>query len=206
MPAEPLPPLLRELRKGAKAPVAGSEYSNMIDTLREFLDNLSSAKLDDDRAAALDHDLRTWTLALRSLSVAENARMFGNVEGAPGRGQVMFPLFEVVDRDPTSVRARVMFGPYFLGFNGAAHGGAIALLFDEILGLTAQAGTETIARNANLHINFRRITPIERELEVTAKLVSIDGRKRIVRGEIRDGSAICADAEALFVELRLGQK
>ena len=31
------------------------------------------------------------------------------------------------------------------------------------------------------------------------------GRKRVLRGTLRDGDTVCADAESLFVALRPGQ-
>lgn len=62
-----------------------------------------------------------------------------------------------------------------------------------------------LARTTYLHVNYRSITPAERDLRVTARLVRVSGRKRLVTGEIYDGAALCCDAEGLFVELRPGQ-
>lgn len=200
------PPMLRKLRGDQEALGADSAYSGMIDTLRGFLDQLAGAGLDDATATALGKDLNDWTARLAPLRLEETAQMFGRVQDAPGRGQVMSPAFTIVEQDATSLRARVTFNRYFLGGNNAAHGGAVALLFDEILGGPANAGVETMARTAYLHVNYRSITPIGIELEATAWIVSVDGRKRIVRGELRDGDRLCADAEGLFLELLPGQQ
>ena len=206
MPNDRSPPMLRKLRGDGDALGADSAYSGMIDTLRGFLDQLAGAGLDEATAGALDQDLRDWTERLAPLRVEETAQMFGRVQDAPGRGQVMSPAFAIVEQDATSLRARVMFNRYFLGGNDAAHGGAVALLFDEVLGGPANAGVDTMARTAYLHVNYRAITPIGTELEVTARVVSVDGRKRIVRGELKDGDRLCADAEGLFLELLPGQQ
>jgi acyl-coenzyme A thioesterase PaaI-like protein len=200
------PPMLRKLRGDGAVLGADSAYSGMIDTLRGFLDQLACAGLDEATAGALDQDLREWTQRLTPMRVAETEQMFGRVQDAPGRGQVMSPAFAVIEQDETSLRAKVIFGRYFLGGNNAAHGGAVALLFDEVLGGPANAGVGTMARTAYLHVNYRSVTPIGKELEVTARIVSIDGRKRIVRGELKDGERLCADAEGLFLELLPGQQ
>jgi acyl-coenzyme A thioesterase PaaI-like protein len=198
--------MLRKSRGDPPAPDADSAYSGMIDTLRAFLDQLAGAGLDEATAGALDRDLRDWTARLAPLRREEAAQMFGRIQHTPGRGQVMSPAFTIVEQDAASLRARVTFNRYFLGGNSAAHGGAVALMFDEILGGPANADVRTMARTAYLHVNYRSITPIETELEVTARIVSINGRKRIVRGELKDGDRLCADAEGLFLELLPGQQ
>lgn len=85
------------------------------------------------------------------------------------------------------------------------HGGAIPLVFDEILGRVASTCGPPMARTAYLHVNYRSITPVDRDLDVTARLVSVSGRKRVVTGEMRDGPVLLTDAEGLFVALKPGQ-
>ena len=113
---------------------------------------------------------------------------------------------DIEELDETSVRAQVTFGDYFLGGNAAAHGGAVSLMFDELLGMSANAGPGGVARTAYLHINYRAITPMNRPLTVTATVYAIEGRKRFVRGELKDGERLCADADGLFLELLPGQQ
>lgn len=89
----------------------------------------------------------------------------------------------------------VTFGRYFLGGGGAVHGGAISLLFDEVLGRLASSGDRAPARTAYLHTDYRSITPIGEELAVRAWFVSEQGRKRILRATITHGDTLCAEAE-----------
>jgi acyl-coenzyme A thioesterase PaaI-like protein len=200
------PPMLQALRRGIQESAADPAYADMIDTLRGFLDQLAMARPDEADILALDEDLQKWTARLAHARVEESERMFSRIPDVPGHGQVMCPAFAIDAQDETSLHARVTFGDYFLGANGAAHGGSVALLFDEILGIPANNGVATMARTAYLHVNYRSITPINRELQVTARVASVDGRKRIVRGELRDGERLCADAEGLFLELLSGQQ
>lgn len=47
---------------------------------------------------------------------------------------------------------------------------------------------------------------MNRPLTVTATVYAIEGRKRFVRGELKDGERLCADADGLFLELLPGQQ
>ena len=186
---------------GGRWLAGGTSYAGMIDQLRDFLDHVAAARLDDATARALNADLVAWTQRLTPMVADEAHRMFGRVRDVPGHGQAFAPAF-IVDRlEHDSIDARVTFGAFHLGANYAAHGGAVALLFDEILGLPANMSARRMARTAYLHVNYRAITPIDRELQVSARVTRVDGRKRFVHGELRDGDQLCADAEGLFVEL-----
>jgi hypothetical protein len=200
------PPEFWDPRTRRHGPAANSAYSGMIDTLRAFLDQLAGAALDEATSQALADDLGHWTRRIQPLFVEERDRMFGRVQAAPGHGQVLCPAFAVDRLDAVSLDGRVMFGPYFHGANAAVHGGAVALLFDEILGLPANINVTTLARTAYLHVNYRAITPIGKELQLTARLTSVQGRKRFVHGELKDGDILCAEADGLFLELLAGQQ
>jgi acyl-coenzyme A thioesterase PaaI-like protein len=112
----------------------------------------------------------------------------------------------VVDEATESlVRGRVVFRPFYLGGNGAAHGGTVPLLFDEVVGRLASAGGPRPARTAYLTVNYRAITPIGVELQLEATVDRREGRKRFASGRLYDGDRLIADCDALFVELRPGQ-
>jgi acyl-coenzyme A thioesterase PaaI-like protein len=93
-----------------------------------------------------------------------------------------------------------------LGRNGAVHGGALGLLFDSVLGMTSAVLTGgPYQRTAYLHIDYRNIVPIEKQLRVDAGIDRVDGRKIFVSGSLRDGDTLLTEAQALFVLLRPGQ-
>lgn len=201
------PPMFPGLRRSrARGLMPDSAYPAMIDTLRDFLNDLASARLDEATIKALDAQLRDWQGRLAPLKASEEERMFGRVNDVPGHGQTMCPVYAIEAQDATSIRAQVTFGDYFLGGNAAAHGGAVSLLFDEVLGISANSGPGGLARTAYLHVNYRAITPMNRPLTVTATLYATEGRKRFMRGELKDGDRLCADAEGLFLELLPGQQ
>ena len=54
-------------------------------------------------------------------------------------------------------------------------------------------------------IDYRKIVPIGRELQVDAGIDRIDGRKIFVSGRLLDGAEVLTEADALFVRLKPGQ-
>jgi acyl-coenzyme A thioesterase PaaI-like protein len=183
----------------------GPEYGRMIVALRAFLDAVAAASPETSTITALAEDLESWTGKLASTAVGERRQIFAHRLDLPGRGQTMSPNFIVSEGDSESVCGTVTFGRYFLGGGGAVHGGAIPLLFDEVLGRLSNSAGRPPSRTAYLHTDYRSITPVGVELDVRAWFVSEQGRKRVLRSELRHGDTLCAEAEGLFVVLRPDQ-
>ena len=97
--------------------------------------------------------------------------------------------------------ARVWFGPVTEGPPGHAHGGSIAAVLDEVLGLAAWAAGHQIVVG-NLNVNFRQLLPIKTVVQVNTKLISVQGRKVLVHGEIHslDGGTY-ATGECLCIKI-----
>ena len=97
--------------------------------------------------------------------------------------------------------ARVWFGPGTAGPPGHAHGGSIAAIFDELLGLAAWAAGHAVVVG-NLNISFRQLLPLEQVVEIDSKIVSEKGRKIMVHGRISDGNdTIYAEADCLCITI-----
>ncbi|NYI75533.1 PaaI family thioesterase [Nocardioides panzhihuensis] len=180
-------------------------YGDMVANLRSFLDHVAAAKPDNATVAELAGDLAAWRARLAPMSVSEREQVFAHRTDLPGRGQTMSPNFAIEGGDRDGVWGTVTYGRYYLGGNGAVHGGAIPLLFDEVLGRLANSAGRSPCRTAYLHTDFRAITPVGRQLSVRGWFVSEEGRKRVVRAELKDGDTLCAEAEGLFVALNPGQ-
>lgn len=185
-------------------PGGGVAWEEMTVALRACLDAIAGSKPDDATIAALRDDLAAWTRRLAPAQVTEARQIFGRRAELAGRGQTMVPPITYHDQPDGSLTGSVTFGRFFLGGNGAAHGGAVALMFDEVLGRIANQHCP-VARTAYLRTDFRSITPIDVTLAIRASRVGEAGRKRIVRAELRHGDTLCAEAEALFVTLLPGQ-
>jgi acyl-coenzyme A thioesterase PaaI-like protein len=119
------------------------------------------------------------------------------------RTRVLGPPLADLAGDRYQLHATVTFGQFYVGGNGAVHGGAIPLLFDDVLGRLALTG-RPMCRTAHLGVDFRRVTPLGRPLRVEARFEREEGRKRFLYGALRDGDELCAEARALFIELRDG--
>jgi hypothetical protein len=121
----------------------------MIAALRSFLDAAAAAAPDEATTARLADDLTAWTDKLTPMAVGERRQIFARRLDLPGRGQTMAPNFVVTGGNRDSVCGTVVFGRYYLGGGGAVHGGAIPLLFDEVLG---RYPTQVVGRHRGLRI------------------------------------------------------
>ncbi|RJG04534.1 PaaI family thioesterase [Noviherbaspirillum sedimenti] len=177
----------------------------MIESLRQFLNHVAGSKPEQETLRRLSHTLQSWSEELSSHSVDDSEQLFGRMMHIAGRAQPMIPQFVASEGDKSYVRGSVVFGRCFLGANGAAHGGAVSLLFDEVMGRLQYAASRPRVRTAYLHVDYRSITPIDKSLEVVARIVREEGRKILMMAKIMDAETVCAEAEGLFVILRPGQ-
>jgi acyl-coenzyme A thioesterase PaaI-like protein len=98
------------------------------------------------------------------------------------------------------LRARVWFGPETEGPPGHAHGGSIAAVLDEVLGLAAWAAGYPIVVG-NLQVSFRNLLPLQRVVTVETDIVSAEGRKVMVHGRICRGETVYAEGECLCITI-----
>ena len=185
------------------APVPPS-FPGMIDALRVLQNRITGSAPGEGLAAEVSRTLTDLAVRLGACAVDEDGQIAGRID-VPGRAQALVPLVHLDEQDEHHAVGRVIFGRLHLGRNGAVHGGAIPLVFDEVMGRLSNTGGRPPARTAYLHVNYRSITPVERELQLTARFAREEGRKRFLSGELRDGGTVCADAEGLFVALQAGQ-
>jgi len=98
------------------------------------------------------------------------------------------------------LRARIWFGPETEGPPGHSHGGAMAAVLDEVLGLAAWAAGYSIVVG-NLNISFRNLLPLGQVVTVESEVVSAEGRKVMVHGRICTGETVFAEAECLCITI-----
>ncbi len=88
---------------------------------------------------------------------------------------------------------------------GSVHGGFVAAIFDQFLGMAQVLGGQP-GMTGYLHVNYHRRTPLNTELKLEARLVKVEGRKTFMRGEMYAEGVMTASAEGLFVEPRGGMQ
>ena len=96
------------------------------------------------------------------------------------------------------LRGRVTFDYPYEGPPTCVHGGVIAELFDELLGLSnILAGLG--AMTGTLTIRYRRPTPLLAPLEVAARHTGSEGRKVFAWGGLYHEGELTAEAEGIFI-------
>jgi acyl-coenzyme A thioesterase PaaI-like protein len=98
------------------------------------------------------------------------------------------------------VRGRVTFDYQFEGPPTCVHGGVIAELFDEMLGLSnILAGVG--AMTGTLTVRYRRPTPLLAPLDLAARHTGQDGRKIYAWGGIYHQGELTAEADGVFIHV-----
>jgi acyl-coenzyme A thioesterase PaaI-like protein len=131
-------------------------------------------------------------------------------EGPPTAPRDAFPDCVISGRaNPMGVDARlwregeeavcnVTLGAAFEGAPGRAHGGIVAALIDETMGLVLSI-SGTPGFTGRLTVTYRAPTPLGEPLEVRARMTGRDGRKMTITGELKTGDRLLAQAEGLFI-------
>lgn len=185
----------------------GPDYGRFVEAVRELQDHARAADAPDDvitKAADLLDDVNRL---LAPFDADEWHSPSGRRMDLPGRGSVLSIPTDLHTDEDGRLRGTTSFRRYHLGRNGAVHGGVLAHLFDSLMGFTAfTLSGSPKNRTAFLHVNYRRIAPIDKELQVDAGIDRIEGRKIFVVGRLLDGDDVLCEAEALFVKLNPGQQ
>ena len=179
--------LAAELRR-LRGLVAGSIFTDVHDaaaTVRELADRLEEA------------GTRVEPSMLSPWGTPEH---LGANPAIGMRNPVSPPLQPVTLPDGT-VRCDVVLGIEYQGPPGCVHGGIVALLFDEMLGL-ANAAAASVGMTADLRVVYSSPTPLNAPLRFEAKRVRVEGRKIWTTATLHAGDRLCASTEALFIEPR----
>jgi hypothetical protein len=102
------------------------------------------------------------------------------------------------------IRGKVTFGYQYEGPPTCVHGGVIAELFDELLGLAniivGQAGM-----TGTLTVRYNRPTPLLASLELVSRFTGRERRKIFTWGGIYYEGELTAEANGIFIEVQPGQ-
>ncbi|MDR3660141.1 MAG: PaaI family thioesterase [Mycobacterium sp.] len=184
----------------------GPDYGRFIEAVRTISDLARGADAPDDVVTRAANLIEQANALLAPFDADEWHSPSGRRLDLPNRGGILNVPAALKVTDDGRIAGPVRFRRFHLGRNGAAHGGAIGLLFDSVLGHAAYRLTDSLfQRTAYLHVNYRKIAPVEKDLQATATVERIEGRKIFITGALLDGDTVLADAEALFVKLKPGQ-
>lgn len=141
----------------------------------------------------------TGRSAIEAFEPTIDLQKLGPFSPAMGPANPLSPDIEVTVDDEGTVHGTVRLSePYNGPPFDTAHGGMVALLYDELIGMAAMLGAGG-GMTANLSINYRRPTPLFKPLEITAWYERTEGRKLFAKGETRCDGELLSDAEGLFI-------
>jgi acyl-coenzyme A thioesterase PaaI-like protein len=185
----------------------GPDYGRFVDAVRKLQDHARAVDAPDGVITEAADLLDKLSALLTPYDADEWESPSGRRMDLPMRGNVLTVPISASKGDDGRIHGSARFARFHLGRNGAVHGGALGMLFDSVLGLTTSVlltGSPR-QRTAYLKIDYRRIVPIEKELQFEAGVDRVDGRKIFVSGRLSDGDTLLTEAEALFVRLKPGQ-
>ena len=189
---------------GPASPGAG--FRKFVTTMRRLQDLAVSANPGDDVwDEAADHAAAMVEL-LDPFQAEEGQAPAGRTPDLPGMGSLLLPPWTLTRYGPDGVEMAGHFTRFHVGGNHAVHGGVLPLLFDHMFGMISHAAGRPISRTAFLHVDYRKITPIDEPLVIRGRVASTEGRKAFVSAELVDSDeALLAEGNGLMVRLLPGQ-
>ncbi len=143
---------------------------------------------------------------LRPPGVAE-ASLLGGMESFMDRSPIkglanpVAPPAELTpDHDAKVVHGSVTFGNAYEGAPGCAHGGWVAAIFDEALGM-ACIFSGGPAMTVELTVTYRKPTPTKVPLRIEARFDRQVGRKIYTSGDLWAGDQLIAQSQGLFIAI-----
>src|SRR5579875_1071548 len=190
------------------------ESARLADELRRIINRLAvvrpsaeALRRAADAAAAYADSLEGLPGRSRAWEVSEAGLLprdfvsFSPLSGSHNPIAPPISMRVIGDEDGTRIEGTVTFGPAYEGPPGHVHGGFVAAMFDELLGFAQMSPGFT----AYLHVDYRKPTPLSRQLDLSAAIDRTEGRKRWVRGTCHLDGLLLSEAEGLFVGPREDQ-
>lgn len=100
-----------------------------------------------------------------------------------------------------SFAARIWFGPSTEGPPGHVHGGSMAAVLDEAMGISAWLSGHTVV-SAKITVEYRKLLPLCTLATIEANVVSAEGKKVIAKGKLYDkDGTVYTESEGLFINV-----
>ncbi|MDT5397940.1 MAG: hypothetical protein QOK33_1171 [Mycobacterium sp.] len=184
----------------------GPGFAPFVASMRRLQDLTVSANPDSDTWVQAAAKVAELVALLAPFEAGEGVGPAGRMPALPGAGNLLMPPFRVGRFEPDGVELKVQFSRYHVGGNYAVHGGVLPLLFDSVFGMVIHAAGRPISRTGFLHVDYRKITPIDKPLTARGWIRETEGRKAFVNAELRDPEEnLLAEANGLMIRLLPGQ-
>jgi acyl-coenzyme A thioesterase PaaI-like protein len=184
----------------------GPGFGRFVAAMRRLQDLAVSADPADDLWDAAADRVSELVELLGPFEADEGTAPAGRTPDLPGMGSLLLPPWMLTRYAPDGVEMAGHFTRFHVGGNHAVHGGVLPLLFDNLFGMISHAAGRPISRTAFLHVDFRKVTPIDVPLAIRGRVTSVEGRKAFVSAELVDNEgALLAEGNGLMVRLLPGQ-
>lgn len=117
----------------------GEAFADLIAEFREVQVLVGSTRLPPELTHVVTERLSELRTLLEPWVVPEQQSTAGKRHDLPGRGHPLLLPFVTDEQTETAIRGRVSFSRFYVGGNGAAHGGTLPLVFDEVMGRICNA-------------------------------------------------------------------
>ncbi|BBZ65565.1 thioesterase [Mycolicibacterium insubricum] len=189
-----------------EAATPGPGFGEFLTGMRRLQDLAVSTDPDDDTWDAAAKQVNALVQLLEPYRCGEGVGPAGRTPKLPGAGNLLMPEWKVTRFDSDGVELIVTFSRYHVGGNNAVHGGVLPLLFDSVFGMVIHATGRPISRTAYLHVDYRKVTPINVGLTARGWITEAEGRKAFVAADLRDPDGnVLAGANGLMIRLLPGQ-
>lgn len=199
--------------KYAEAPGTWPAKRELADAIRELMHNLAATDAPEEELLSIAEQVRTSARrfavqpvmdnppGVAEMSLAAGMEVFRDRSPVVGMSNPLAPPATLeVDYEEKRVTGDVFFGAAYQGAPGCVHGGFVAALFDEALGM-ATIFSGRPGMTGWLKVSYRRPTPLETPLRIVATMDDYTGRKIMTSAELFNGDELVADATSLLITI-----
>lgn len=173
-----------------------------ITALRRLQDLTVSTKPDAAAWDAASEQLESACALLETHRAPEIEVPAGRVLEIPGLGHPLMPPWTLTEMKSDGVSMHGHFTASHVGGNHAVHGGMIPLFYDWLFGMVVTGADIRPTRTAYLHVDYRKITPIDAPLTAHGRIDRIEGRKVFITASMTSSDgAVLTEASGLMVRL-----
>ncbi len=181
--------------------------------IRELMDCLCATDAPADELLAIAEQVETSARRFTNQPQMQNppgvaeASLIGGMETFMDRSPVkglanpVAPPADIApDNEAQVVKGSVTFGNAYEGAPGCVHGGWVAAVLDEALGM-ACIFSGSPAMTGEITIRYVKPTPTRVPLRIEARFDRKEGRKVYISGEICIGDDVIARAQGVFISI-----
>jgi acyl-coenzyme A thioesterase PaaI-like protein len=181
---------------------APADLGRFVAALRRLQDLTVSTRPDDSTWATAVQHVENACALLDGHQVPETQAVAGRVLALPGLGHPLMPPWHLTESGPDGVVMKGHFTQAHVGGNQAVHGGMIPLFYDWLFGMVVSTADIPPTRTGFLHVDYRKITPIDQPLIARGRITEVDGRKYFIGASMTDADgALLSEASGLMVRL-----